>query len=224
MRSFRLAAAAILLMLPSALVAQTPVAVREHTRPRLVHGDVAGTLGWLSANVRRTESYDDWYNRGFFGGLSFGWYWTDHLKTEVGVSASNGVRVWVATPMPFPDQRFYTSELELDTRRLSVHQHYQFGTNQWVHPFLAAGVDVVAEGVSRRDGPVYGYDPVTRQSQLVRPATDYPRRTDWQTFASVSGGMKAYATQRVFFLTDLRVTFARRPEEVLLRLGLGVDF
>lgn len=223
MKGFRLAVA-FLLMLPDALLAQTTPAVRAQTRPRLVRGDVSGTLGWLNGNVRRIETYDDWYNRGFFGGLSFGWYWTDHLKTEVGMGASNGVRVWAATPVFGPDQRFYTSELELDTRRLSIHQHYQFGTNQWVHPFLAAGIDVMAEGISRRDDAVYGYDPVTRQSRLVRPAVAYPRRTDWQTFASVAGGMKTYATRRVFFVTDLRVTFARGPEEALLRLGLGADF
>ena len=42
--------------------------------------------------------------------------------------------------------------------------------------------------------------------------------------ALVVGGFKAYLTPRTFFNGDMRVTFASRAEDILFRIGFGVDF
>ena len=191
---------------------------------RLVRGDVGGDLGWLSVNRSEIDAFDDWFSRSFFGGLTAGWYWTDHWKTELSAGASTKVSAYGARPGPVGGPLFLSSRYNLNTRRLGLAQPCQFGRNAWFHPYAGVGLEAVAQGLWQTDDPVYVYDPVTRVSRQLRPEVHHPKRTDWRTFGSLSSGFKAYMTPRAFFRTDLRVTFADRPEEVLLRFGFGVDY
>jgi hypothetical protein len=193
--------------------------------PRLLRGDVSGTLGWFNVNKSHIDTYDDWRNRSLFGGLGMGWYWTNHLKTDVEVGATTKIRVYAPTSIDIGGPRtLVPSTYHFGTRRVRVSQYYQFRDNQWFHPFLGMGVDIVNERVERHDEPLYIYDPVTRQSRLLRDRREYSDRTETRAFASASAGFKAYLSPRGFFLMDLRTTFDSRAEEVLLRFGFGVDF
>ena len=40
----------------------------------------------------------------------------------------------------------------------------------------------------------------------------------------MASGLKAYMTERTFFRSDVRMTFRGGPDEVLLRVGFGIDF
>jgi opacity protein-like surface antigen len=191
---------------------------------RLVRGDVTGAVGWLHVRKDSLHDYDDW-NQTLFGSASVGFYWTDHLKLEAQAGASHEFSVYSSDTIEVDGRPFYgVSEYRFSARRLSLAGQYQFGRNQWFHPFLGAGIEVVAERVSEREQAVYSYDPVTRQSRLARPETDHPDHTDVKPMGLVQSGFKVYFHPRVFLLTDLRVGFGSDAKDVLMRFGLGVDF
>ncbi|MGH9370639.1 MAG: hypothetical protein ACRD15_03825 [Vicinamibacterales bacterium] len=191
----------------------------------LVRGDVSGSVGWAHVNTSELSVHENWFSRGLSGDLAFGWYWTNHLRTEVYAGGTDEFTVHASGPLHIDGRTLITSSnYTFAARRLGISQQYQFGHNQWFHPYLGAGVEVVSEQRSRRDEAVYWFDPVTYRTHREREAVEHPERTDVEPYAFVSAGFKAYMHPRVFFLTDGRFTFASRPEQVLLRFGLGVDF
>jgi hypothetical protein len=190
----------------------------------LVRGDVSGTIGWVSVNKGELDSYEDWHSI-VSGDGAFGWYWTDHLRTEVYAGATRKFDVYTAGPVtPGGVVLASPSEHTFASRRVGIRQQYQFGRNQWFHPSVGAGFEVLVERSSRLDVAVYAFDPVTRQSRFVRGAVEHPERTAVEVHALLSTGFKAYMHERVYFLMDGRVTFTDRPEQVTLGFGLGVDF
>ena len=217
MRASRPIAAAVLLLWTA-----NPAPAQDRTP--LARGDVAGTAGWLAVNKSEFDSYNDWHGEGLFT-VGSGWYWTDNLKTDVEIGASTETRTYGAAEVEIGGQRHIApSTIRFRSTRLALIQRYQFGRNEWFHPSLGAGVDVVRERYSRREEPIFFYDQVTRQSRLLRDALEHGDESETEARALVVGGFKAYLTQRTFFLGDLRVTFASRAEDTLLRFGFGVDF
>jgi hypothetical protein len=71
---------------------------------------------------------------------------------------------------------------------------------------------------------VFGFDPQTRTSRLVRPASSAGPNTDFKARPFAGLGAKLYMTPRAFFRTDLRVLVDSGVDEVLFRFGFGVDF
>jgi len=213
---------ALLAAAPSPLFAQD-----TGSPPRLMRGDVSGTVGWVSTNKGDLtyDAYNDWQSQAAFS-IGAGWYWTDHHQTRVEASGTTETTVYSAFPATFPGvQTFYPVRRTFASRRLSITQHYQFRRNEWVHPFLGAGVDFVRERVSRKDDPVFAYDPITRQSRLVRDAVQHGPEDEDTARGVLTAGVKAYMSRKVFALTDLRVSIgSRRTEDVQWRFGLGADF
>lgn len=207
------------------LLAAAAVPARAQTPPPLlVRADAAGSLGWLNANKSELDSSNGWYHHTLQGTATVGWYWTNHLKTEIEVSASAAADLYGADHRlvggtivdSFAEHRF-------STRRVSVGQVYQFGENAWFQPHAGAGVDLNRETHRRDHRTVSIYDPQTRQTRVFQEretATD--RDLHVRPFALL--GFKAYMTPRTFFRSDLRIVAARRLDEVALRFGLGVDF
>ena len=191
---------------------------------RLMRGDVAGTIGWSSVNRRQFESYNNWRTEGLFE-VRGGWYWTNHLKTSVDVAATTGSELYGIGPVlvggvqGFPSVRYRIRETHA-----AVSQAYQFGDNQWVHPYVAGGADVVFETRSQRDDPIFYYDPVTRQSRLLRDAVQHPDTSDVRVRGLLAAGVKGYVSRKAFLLTELRVTIGGRAEQVHWAFGFGVDF
>ena len=202
-----------------------PAGAQETVGKRLVRGDVSATIGWLHVNRGELDAYDEWDNRGLSGDLGFGWYWTDHIKSEIQAEVAHEMTAYVSTRVDTGGPPLFTSsQYAFATRRFSLIQQYQFGRNQWFHPFIGGGLQVVRERTSREDMPLYSFDQVTRQTRIVREALVHPVRTQVTTHALISGGFKAYVARRAFFLTDVRLAFTGRPEEVLVRIGMGIDF
>jgi len=187
--------------------------------------DIGGSIGWFNADKGELVEYDSWYNRSVFGGVSLGWYWTDNLKTEleVGVSSRAEREVYVYR-VEAGRQTSFESTFHFGTRRIAVGQQYQFFRNAWFHPYLAAGVDVTWESIEHEDGPVNVYDAAARTVVETRPARIYPRETPQHTRPFAGFGFKSYMTPRSFFRSDLKLVFRDGVDEMLLRLGFGVDF
>ena len=212
----------LLILTPSPLLAQD-----AGSHPRLMRGDVSGTVAWVSTNTEELayDQYHDWRSQAGFG-LGAGWYWTDHHQTRVEASGTTETTVYSAISAPFGGgQPFIPVRRSFESRRISVTQHYQFRRNEWVHPVVGAGVDFVRERVSGQDDPVFAYDPITRQSRLVRDAVEHAPHDENTARGVLTAGVKAYLARKVFAVTDLRVSIGRRrTEDVQWRFGLGADF
>jgi len=223
MRTFLLSAAAWLLVTGGA-AAQTV----SETAP-LARGDFHAVIGWQNLRQERGDStfdsYNSWANGIFYGGAGAGWFWNDHLKTQVDFGA--GTRGRHYRYRSFTVNGLQTSEsalVQVQQQSVAVSQQYQFFRNQWFHPHVAAGLDIARETVREEYQPVYAYDPVTRGSRVVAPARiEGPEdRAVVRPFGEA--GFKAYMTRRAFFTGDARLMFRNGIDEVLFRIGFGVDF
>ena len=93
--------AATLMVLPGSVRAQTRVA------PKL---DTSATVGWFASDrdVREGPYFeDDTQHRWVFGG-DVGWYWTEHLKSEIGVSTTTTGSSFVLVPIVDAERRAAT--------------------------------------------------------------------------------------------------------------------
>jgi len=193
----------------------------------LPRADAAGSIGWLNANKSELDSHNDWYNRGVHGAISFGWYWTPHLKTEIEGSSSSRAKFNGSRPIFVNGVTSgnVLGEYQFGTRRLTLGQHYQFGENAWFHPHVAAGLDFNWETTSLEEYEyAFVFDPVTRTSRPVQRHITHGDRRDLHVRPFLAAGFKSYLTTRGFFRSDLRVVAGERIEDVLLRFGFGVDF
>lgn len=124
--------AAAVMLWPGPLVAQTPAP------PRL---DTSGTVGWFAndRDTREDQLFDgDTQHRWVFGGDA-GFYWTEHLKSEVGLSATTTGSSYALAPIAAPTARAYpfvSANRRTREVRVVAQQIYQFGHNAWVHPYV----------------------------------------------------------------------------------------
>lgn len=185
--------------------------------------DVSVLAGYLGSR-KSFDLYDDWIHSPHVGG-TFGWYWTDHLKTEIegGVSAREEKYSYFSGNV---GTRFISrqSNYHFSTRRLALGQQYQFFRNALFHPYAGAGVELTWEKTEREDSTEMIYDTVSRQTIPGQLPIRYPDRTELVPRAYAATGFKAYMSEKAFFRSDLKVAFASNVEEVLVRFGFGVDF
>jgi hypothetical protein len=216
---------AAVLWCASAAGAMAQTAPASPPPPPVVRPDISGTVGWLNVNKGNLSPYNNWYNRSAHGAVTFGWYWSTHLKTEIEAAASTRADLLAIREELINGFRAHVhSEYGFSTRRLTLSQAYQFDENAWFHPHLAAGLDFNWERVRRIDRSVYFWDVNARLNSLVRNGVTHPTRTDLHVRPFASAGFKAYMTRRSFFRSDLRFVAGDRLEEVLLRFGFGTDF
>ena len=91
-----LAAASLVLGMASRLLAQD-----QPPPPRLMRGDISGTVGWVSINKSdksNVRSYNDWHSQ-LGASAGAGWLSTDHHKTELDVAATTGATVYSSERM-----------------------------------------------------------------------------------------------------------------------------
>lgn len=206
--------------------AQTPEA--GFVPPR---GDAAAYFGWFGANKSELNGYDDWYKRVWYGGLSGGYYWTEHLKTEIDFAGTSRGEIYEIPAPPDPATGVFSGTIdhEFSTRRVTLGQHYQFLHNAWFHPMLGGGLALTWETTERTLPPVFVRAPVGPDGRLqpIRPVElerhEGPE-TRLRTMAFAAAGFKAYVASRGFFRSDLRVMFGDRVEDVTVRFGFGFDF
>jgi hypothetical protein len=117
-----------------ALLALVPATVDAQPAPRVTAFDVAGSIGLFTADRSDgTDCCSSW-SGSFFRGLSAGYYWNDHLKTEaefavpgptVGYASSNR-RLADGSWATILDERTYSGPM------FSASQAYQFGRNAYI--------------------------------------------------------------------------------------------
>jgi hypothetical protein len=208
-----------------------PAAGQEPVNYSLPRVDAAAYVGWFGANKSELDGYDDWYKRVWHGGLSSGYYWTEHLKTEVDFSVTSRGEIY-EIPSPADITTFVNLGPighEFSTKRLALGQHYQFFHNAFFHPAIGGGVALTWETTERELPPVFARGPAPPGSQIPTTRQIEPPRTEGpdtrlRAMAFAATGFKAYFVERGFFRSDLRVMFTDRVEDVTLRFGFGVDF
>ena len=200
--------------------------VRAQSSPALMRGDLAGSAGWLVAgkDLSIGAGGKDWRTSAF-GAASAGWYWTDHLKTEIDVGAGTQATAYHYRQITIEGRPNYlASDSTCSRRSVGVSQQYQFFRNAWFHPHVAAGAHFTWERITERFQPVVAFDTPSRGRVLIPERTEGPRTETWLS-PFVATGFKAYMTQRSFFRSDLRVAFhGGNADEVRLLFGFGVDF
>lgn len=209
-----------LFVVPATAVGQAASATGPVSR-----ADVAVFIGSFNTKHPGADRYDQW-SQAVSGGLSGGFYWTDNLKTEVEVvSAGGGDAAYVedARIPGVPFARIY-SHHHFANVVASVGQAYQFGRNAWFHPFVAAGIDVDRQhdrGERDAQSIALGVGPSPRPI-VIPPLTTTKTEVRVRPYAST--GFKAYFNERAFFRTDIRFSARDGLEQVVWRLGIGIDF
>jgi hypothetical protein len=218
----------ILTIVAAAWLAASGLAgAQEPSRTPLTRGDTHFVIGWQNLHKEQPgpQSFNNWVNGIFYGGAGAGWYWTDHLKTQVDFGAGSEGHQYRYEPIVINGQTTgSSSRFQVRQQSVAVSQQYQFFRNQWFHPHVGAGVDIARETTTEEYSPVFIFDSITRTSRQIEPAqTEGPEhRTIARPFAEA--GLKAYMTRRAFFTADTRLMYRKGLDEVLFRLGFGVDF
>jgi hypothetical protein len=188
--------------------------------------DVHVAAGWQNLHKEQPlEHYNDWLNAIFYGGAGAGWYWNDHLKTQIDFGGGTRDHQFRTEQFVIDGQPVYaSSRAAIRETNVSISQQYQFFRNQWFHPHLGAGVEFARETVNEDFQPVYVFDNVTRTSKPVIPATMTGPAHQFLARGFAEAGFKAYMTRRAFFTGDMRTMFRGGLDEVLFRAGFGIDF
>jgi hypothetical protein len=205
------------------MAAPPPASAQSVELPR---GELSGTLGTQSVGVSENGLYrGNRWDGGFHGAASAGWYWTEHLKTEIDFGGRTKGRVYEPSAVTLNGtQTYYTTDRTFSRRTLGFAQEYQFFHNLWFHPYLGAGAHLAWERSQVHSAAAFAYDPQTRISRMVSPERTERARTKVFVEPFVQSGFKAYMTPRTFFRSDLRVAFRRGVDDVVVRFGFGFDF
>jgi hypothetical protein len=182
--------------------------------------------GWQHLHREQPQQpYNDWMNGIFYAGAGAGWYWTEHLKTQIDFGAGTEGRQYRYNQVTVGGNPSYeSSRVTVSQQSLAIGQQYQFFRNAWFHPRVGGGVDLARETTTTEFEGTTVYDPVTRVYRQLLPRRTEGPDSRFVARPFVEAGFKAYMTRRSFFTADTRVKFRGNIDEVLFRFGFGVDF
>jgi hypothetical protein len=190
---------------------------------------VLGSLFLGRPDLPSQDRFDDtWYGTGE-AAFGVGWHWTPQLKGEFEVSLSGEGRQYVYESITAPNVAqtvFRSSQHYTSTRAVSAAATWQFFDNEWVHPFMQAGMSIDLDR-SRSYVPASTFftgDPRTGVTQIVTPEERTGPHTTTSARALLGLGAKLYVTPRLFVRTDSRAVFDRKTARLSFRAGVGVDF
>jgi hypothetical protein len=199
-----------------------------HAQSETLHlprNDTTVSIAWFGAEYPQLERYNRWRGS-LFAGLAGGHYWTDHMKTEVEAAWLSHVNAESHENLVLSGTPTYAeSRYRIQNIKLSIGQSYQFGRNAWVHPFVGAGVDIdrvhLSEDRPAQFRPSYSAD---RTSRAVHVPARHESETTVRAHPFVKTGLKMYASERGFFTTELKLGLRSGVDQVLWKVGIGVDF
>jgi hypothetical protein len=197
--------------LPAVVFAQPPAP--------LARADVTASAGWFMADRKPDNGCCNPFSAGLFKGAAAGFYWTDHLKTEVEVASPGETEGYhYSSERISPNvYRSINEEHAYTVSRVSIAQAYQFGRNATFHPFITGGVDIDRE----RD------DVFRRVYEGGNGPSSETRRSETQTRVRpfVGTGFKAYVSERAFIRGDAHfATAGGSLDQAVLKVGVGIDF
>ncbi len=186
--------------------------------------DFAAGLGWFNASPERAD--DHWYNDALWYGLEGGYFFTEHVKAEIGVSAATEGFSWSSdTPVDSAGRpvAYISSQHTHRVGSLSGGVTYQFGSNAWVHPYLGGGVDIDRDRVRTTSWVQPVYDP---RSGAFEGPYQLPEEVTTETVPRVFAvaGAKLFFTQHAFFKADVKVAGKTGVDKVIARVLFGADF
>jgi len=193
----------------------------ERAGPRLPRGDISWSVGLWGANEDRPDTYGDWYHT-WNGTVAAGYYWTEHLKTEIDAGLTSEDRLW-GTRVSAGGIYAASSHL-YSTHNVRLTQQYQFGHNARFHPHLAVGVAFSWVRHTEEREPAYQTFRVPPYSVIVEPARTIGPVTKMEAVPFVGGGFKGYVSERAFFRSDMTIGLRGGVRNVTLGCGFGVDF
>jgi len=200
--------------------AQTTPAVS----PKMPAWDANFSLGLIS-NSKKDEGQDhDGSSVHAEGRVDVGHYWTQHLKTEAGVSILNtwDDYTYESFPVPgLPGGGYSIINKEMRMTLFTPTVTYQFLENQFAHPYVSGGARIgFLEAHSTRFPQT---NTLNRLSYSV-PALD---STDSTIVVRpiLAAGFKSYFNERTFMRTEAQASFgADESAHLALRIGFGFDF
>jgi hypothetical protein len=196
------------------------------TPPGLPRWEIAGDAGWLSSNKSEIgPDWNDWYDVAT-GAAAVGRYVTPNLKADLRLAFSGEGSIFreerIGVPgQPFP--AFRLREHHFQTATIGGGATYQFFQNQWFHPHIAAGIEVVREA-DRTFAPESRLPSRQPGVPLLIPAIEETTTVSWAVRPVVGTGFKWYASERGFVRTDVRVSIGTKgAAHVVWTAGIGVD-
>jgi hypothetical protein len=199
------------------------VASAQSKSATLPKNDTTLVLGWSGAEHRHPDE-GEWHGS-LLVGLSGGHYWTDHLKTEVETSWTRPPTAEIFEAIERQGAYAYAlSDYRAQDVRFGVVQLYQFGRNEWIHPYVGLGADIVRRQATiernRQSSTVY----LQNRSIPVEIPASSERKTSVFAQAVVKTGLKMYVTERAFFNTELKLGVRNDVDHIVWKFGIGVDF
>ena len=190
--------------------------------------DVAGSAGLFTSHVDTDDSIgyvDDWDHTAQ-GAVVLGRYLSRHLKFELEASTTTGGVRYASTAVPLPDVPYpypLFSEVRTAVRSLSGVVAWQFRSNEWVHPFVLAGLSGDWDDVEVHVPPQsYRSDPRVPSIPISDGATE--SATTPHLRGVFGAGAKLYFTEQAFIRTDGRLTWSPDRQNLSFRAGVGMDF
>ena len=206
------------------VLAFVPVVVEAQAGPDPAW-DITGTASLLAGHTAVSDDFgyqDDWFHVAQAGVL-VGRHLTRRLKLEFEAAGTNSGTQFKqrlvtipGAPNPYP----VSSEDTTSVRSLAGAVIWQFRDNEWVHPFLQAGVSADFDRIISRTWEPFDYgNPLPGVAQLRMEEATYRR-----VRAVLGGGAKIYVSERAFVRTDGRFIVGRDRQHIVGRIGFGVDF
>ena len=192
-------------------------------QPSLPANDVQTAIGWSGADHEHIE-HRQWYGS-LLAGLSVGHYWSDHAKTEVDTGwSSPGSRELFENIEREGYTAYAISHYKARDAKIGVTQLYQFGRNQWVHPYVGVGVDLVQRRVSVQR-PEQTRTVFLRNANIpVQVPASNVQKTTFFAHAVLKTGLKMYISEKTFFVTELKFGIRRDVDHAVWKIGMGRDF
>jgi hypothetical protein len=192
------------------------MAAAQAARPPVSRLDLTVSTGWFAADRSVSSCCDSGWSAGLFKGVAAGYYWTDHLKSEVGIAAPGSTEGYSfsSTRLPNGLVNYTSEEHRIDGTKVSIAQTYQFGRNSTFHPFIVGGADIDRE-----------HDTIERftSSSSSSHTTDTRVETSIRARAFAGAGFKAYFSERAFFRGEARFAGGQRADQMTWTAGVGVD-
>lgn len=197
----------------------------QTARPEPVQrADLHGDIGWAHVRLDDPSTGERWDHAVAHLAAGFGWYWTDHLKTEVEVVAGSAADFYRFERNDAGTTIAYrTSTLCQQDWGVGVAQVFQFFRNAWFHPHVGVGLDLRSESQEERIDPVVRFDAAGRVIE-IEPARVEGPHSSFEARPYALAGFKAYLSQRAFFRSDFRAGLGAPDIDVVVRAGFGVDF
>jgi hypothetical protein len=191
--------------------------------------DLTGAAGLFAGGrpVPEAATYgDDWFES-VQGGVIVGRHLTTNLKIQVEATGSTAGSRYISRPITVPGAAYpqwLTSEVRNSVTSAGAVVAWQFRENEWVHPFVEAGVTVDVDRVRLLTPEQFSYgDSRGAPPERIADAQSDDRTTT-RAHPVIGGGAKLYFNQRAFVRTDARVTLGSGYQNLAVRAGVGFDF